>query len=422
MIEFIALLLGSAHGVYLSFALLAKNNKENNANLLLALLIFSFSLSIFLIFLDVADIPAISGISAHLIWLDAPIAFLYGPLLYIYVQKLTSSSFYKVNFLHFIPFFLVVVLSIPFYVQSAEFKLAWVLHTPTSQLGLWYLTLFETIFVVSEFVLITIYFLAVYHRLIRHRKEIADNFSNVEKISLTWLLRLSSTLGFLFICWLLCVIIEYSLDTCSGSIIGVSCGALESTANILMRMNEYGMVACFYLISIYGLNQPAIFNDKSRASSIEIDHPFNDSESVCSVIDTQKQQVLKEDKYQKSSLTQELSIEVFQELSRLVTQHRLYLDSELSLSQLALQSGFSKHHLSQAINQNANKTFFDYINCLRVGHAKSLLHADNDLNILEVSLEVGFNSRSAFYNAFKKDTQLTPSQFKKLKVADPCST
>jgi len=291
MIEFIALLLGSAHGVYLSFALLAKNNKENNANLLLALLIFSFSLSIFLIFLDVADIPAISGISAHLIWLDAPIAFLYGPLLYIYVQKLTSSSFYKVNFLHFIPFFLVVVLSIPFYVQSAEFKLAWVLHTPTSQLGLWYLTLFETIFVVSEFVLITIYFLAVYHRLIRHRKEIADNFSNVEKISLTWLLRLSSTLGFLFICWLLCVIIEYSLDTCSGSIIGVSCGALESTANILMRMNEYGMVACFYLISIYGLNQPAIFNDKSRASSIEIDHPFNDSESVCSVIDTQKQQV-----------------------------------------------------------------------------------------------------------------------------------
>ncbi|MFT5297918.1 MAG: hypothetical protein ACI9YH_003957, partial [Colwellia sp.] len=29
MIEFIALLLGSAHGVYLSFVLLSKNSKEN---------------------------------------------------------------------------------------------------------------------------------------------------------------------------------------------------------------------------------------------------------------------------------------------------------------------------------------------------------------------------------------------------------
>tara|TARA_R110000737_G_scaffold65537_1_gene93278 strand:- start:8270 stop:8776 length:507 start_codon:yes stop_codon:yes gene_type:complete len=144
MIEFILLLLGSAHGFYLSFALLTKNNKENNANLLLALLIFSFTLKIFLIFLDVADIPAIF---AHLIALDAPIAFLFGPLLYLYVQKLTSSSFYKVNFLHFLPFILAIVISVPFYWQSAEFKLAWLFDTPTSQFGLWYLALFETIFV-----------------------------------------------------------------------------------------------------------------------------------------------------------------------------------------------------------------------------------------------------------------------------------
>jgi AraC-like DNA-binding protein len=409
MIEFIALLLGSAHGFYLSFALLTKNDKKNNANLLLALLIFSFALSIFLIFLDVADIPAIS---AHLIWLDAPIAFLFGPLLYIYVQKLTSSSFYKVNFLHFIPFILVIVISMPFYWQSAEFKLAWLIDTPSSQFGLWYVVIFETIFVLLKFVLITIYLLFVYQRLIRHRKGITDNFSNVEKISLTWLIRFSSTIGFLFLCWLLYVIIGGYLDTCSESIIGISCGVLESTGNSLMRINEYGMVVCFYWISIYGLKQPTIFSDNTQTSSREMTHPLNNSENVSSITDTQEQQVLKEGKYQKSSLTEELSIKVFQELNRFVTQHRLYLDPELSLSQLALQSGFSKHHLSQAINQNTNKTFFDYINCLRVEYAKPLLQADNNLNILEVSLEVGFNSRSAFYNAFKKDTQLTPSQFK----------
>ena len=99
----------------------------------------------------------------------------------------------------------------------------------------------------------------------------------------------------------------------------------------------------------------------------------------------------------------------------------MYLDPELSLSQLALESGFAKHHLSQVINQNANKTFFDFINCLRVEHAKSLLHADNNLNILDISIAVGFNSRSAFYNAFKKDMQLTPSQFKELPLTASCA-
>jgi AraC-like DNA-binding protein len=418
MIEFILLLLGSAHGFYLSFALLTKNNKENNANLLLALLIFSFTLKIFLIFLDVADIPAIF---AHLIALDAPIAFLFGPLLYLYVQKLTSSSFYKVNFLHFLPFILAIVISVPFYWQSAEFKLAWLFDTPRSQFGLWYLALFETLFVFLKLVLTSMYLFVVYQRLIRHRKDITDSFSNVEKINLTWLIRLSSAIGFLYLCWLLYEVIEFYLAACSESIIGITCGVLESTADRLMSITEYSLVFCFYLISIYGLKQPAIFSDKSGTRFIETTQRLNNSENANSIIDTQEQQVRKEGKYQKSSLTEELSSKVYQEISRFIHQQNLFLEPELSLSQLALESGFSKHHLSQAINQCANKTFFDFINCLRVDHAKSLLHDENKMNVLEISLASGFNSRSSFYNAFKKHTQLTPSQFKKQRTAKACS-
>ena len=184
---------------------------------------------------------------------------------------------------------------------------------------------------------------------------------------------------------------------------GISCGVLESTADNLMRMSEYGMVICFYLISIYGLKQPAIFSDNTRTISIEMTHPLNNSENVKSIIDTQEQQVVQEEKYQKPSLTAELSIRGFQELNRFIAQHRLYLDPELSLSQLALESGFAKHHLSQVIN------------CLRVEHA------DNNLNILDISIASGFNFRSAFYNAFKKDMQLTPSQFKKLPLTESCA-
>jgi len=419
MIEFIVLLIGSAHGVYLSFALMTKNDKENNANLLLALLVFSFTLRLFLSFLDVAGFLTSSP---HLIELDAPVVFLFGPLLFLYVKKLTSPAFYKVNAWHFLPFILAIIISLPFYWQSAEFKLTWLLDVPTTALGLWYLTLFDMVFIPLKLILIAVYMVCVYKVLTEYRAEIVNNFSNTEKISLTWLVRLFSSLGLLFLCWVLNETVEFYLEFCSGSEIGFSCSTLESTSENLSQLIEYCMVICFYLISIYGLKQPVIFIVNAHSNSIKESIELSITQTIEGITAAQEQQVLKEDKYQKSSLTQELSIKVFKELNRLVTKQRLYLDSELSLSQLALQSGFSKHHLSQAINQNANKTFFDYINCLRVEHAKSLLHADNNLNILEVSLEVGFNSRSAFYNAFKKDTQLTPSQFKKQRTIQPYSS
>ncbi|NQZ22527.1 MAG: AraC family transcriptional regulator [Colwellia sp.] len=410
MIEFIVLLLGSAHGFYLSFALLIKNNTENNANLLLALLVFSFTLRIFFIFLDVAGFIAITP---HLIELDASIAFLFGPLLFLYVQKLTSPSFYRVHLLHFLPFILAIVISLPFYWQSAEFKLTWLLDIPTTQLGLWYLTLFEMIFIPIKLVLLALYMVSIYQRLIQHQANIADNFSNVEKLSLTWLIRLFRTMSLLFLCWVFNEVIAFYVDFCSGSVLGVSCQTLESIANSLKSLTEYALVVCFYLISIYGLKQPAIFTVNTRAKSIKDSLELIDSQKVDDITNTKEQQVIKDEKYQKSSLTVELSIKVFQEVSQLIHQQNLYLEPELSLLRLARKSGFSKHHLSQAINQCANKTFFDFINCLRVDHAKFLLHGENKMNVLEVSIEAGFNSSSSFYNAFKKHTQLTPSQFKK---------
>jgi AraC-like DNA-binding protein len=93
--------------------------------------------------------------------------------------------------------------------------------------------------------------------------------------------------------------------------------------------------------------------------------------------------------------------------------NKIYLEPELSLEQLAQTSGFSKHNLSQAINQCADKNFFDFINSLRIEHAKKLLTSTEKMNVQDILLISGFNSRSAFYNAFKKQTNMTPSQFKK---------
>jgi AraC-like DNA-binding protein len=420
MIEFIALLLGSAHGVYLSFVLLSKNSKENNANLILSLFILTLAL---MLFFDMLATESVHQVIPHIIEIDQYFAFLFGPLLYIYVKKLTSPSFYKVNFLHFLPVVIAVIISIPFYWQSGDFKFAF-LYAPSqeNELGLWYLTIFDEFFILIKVVLSTVYLLKIYQCLLQHRTNIADNFSNHEKVNLTWLIRLVCVMSLLFLIWILAESLELSEMLCSEQYNGSTCEAARQISDYTFMLLQLGLVLCVYLISIYGLKQPAIFTLKTNETkqntqliNVKKSDILLEEQLATLLTDEGKQeaQAIKDKKYQKSSLTEELSGVVFQEISQFIHQHKSYLDSELSLSQLALQSGFSKHHLSQAINQCANKTFFDFINFLRVDHAKLLLQTENKMNILQVSVEAGFNSRSSFYNAFKKHTDLTPSQYKK---------
>jgi AraC-like DNA-binding protein len=94
---------------------------------------------------------------------------------------------------------------------------------------------------------------------------------------------------------------------------------------------------------------------------------------------------------------------------------RPWLDPDLTLEQLASQVKLRPKLLSQAINEGLGKNFFEFINQYRIEEAKRLLTdpADKKITVLEVLYQVGFNSKSSFNTVFKKQTGLTPSEFKK---------
>ena len=94
---------------------------------------------------------------------------------------------------------------------------------------------------------------------------------------------------------------------------------------------------------------------------------------------------------------------------------RPWLDPDLTLEQLALQLKLRPKLLSQAINEGLDQNFFEFINRYRIEEAKRLLTnpPDKKITVLEVLYEVGFNSKSSFNTVFKKQTGLTPSEFKK---------
>lgn len=94
---------------------------------------------------------------------------------------------------------------------------------------------------------------------------------------------------------------------------------------------------------------------------------------------------------------------------------RSWLDPDLTLDQLAGQLKIPAKLLSQAINGGLGENFFEFINSYRIEEAKRLLTnpADKKITVLEVLYQVGFNSKSSFNTVFKKQTGLTPSEFKK---------
>ena len=102
------------------------------------------------------------------------------------------------------------------------------------------------------------------------------------------------------------------------------------------------------------------------------------------------------------------------ELESYMVKEKPYLDNTLSLPQLSRQLDISPNYLSQIINDRLNQNFFDFINRYHVDEAKRHLgHPEKaDTNILTIALDAGFNSKSAFYAAFKKHTGMTPGQFK----------
>jgi AraC-like DNA-binding protein len=93
---------------------------------------------------------------------------------------------------------------------------------------------------------------------------------------------------------------------------------------------------------------------------------------------------------------------------------KLYLDPLLTLDSMARLLGISSKYLSQTINECFSMNFSDFINSFRVKEFIRLLKQDTrNQTILNISIDAGFNSKSAFNQAFKKHTGSSPSNYLK---------
>ena len=86
---------------------------------------------------------------------------------------------------------------------------------------------------------------------------------------------------------------------------------------------------------------------------------------------------------------------------------------DISLEQIAALAGFSKYHFSRLFHQYTDSSFYKYLNQKRIDYARTLL-ANPSLTVIEVALQSGFSSLSAFLRMFKQLNNCTPSEFRSM--------
>lgn len=119
-------------------------------------------------------------------------------------------------------------------------------------------------------------------------------------------------------------------------------------------------------------------------------------------------------KYGRSALSEAMRTRIVTELQRRMAVDHLYRDPLLTLPRLASVIGVSANDLSQAINTALGLSYSDYMARLRIAAAKEILGNPNrSETVTEILLEVGFNSKSVFNAAFKRETGLTPSDYRR---------
>ncbi len=84
----------------------------------------------------------------------------------------------------------------------------------------------------------------------------------------------------------------------------------------------------------------------------------------------------------------------------------------IKLEEVASLVGLTPNAFCRYFRERTQKTFVQYLNDIRIGHAKKLL-IEGRMKISTLSMEAGFNNLSNFIELFKRSAHMSPSEYQK---------
>ena len=224
----------------------------------------------------------------------------------------------------------------------------------------------------------------------RHDRWLKTNYSNIDDIDLSWIKQM------LLICLVaIGVVVVDQIFTLGGA----------------PNLSEWKL-SIFVMGVVLGFGFLGIAKSEEILRTVTLTAPpALESEPA-----PQMSEVTAPKPYARSSMLEDDGHRIADKLDHLMRSDQLWKNSSLSLRRLSDVSGVTPHRISQALNICRGCNFYDYVNGFRVDDACKLL-TSTDANVLSISEDVGFNSKSTFNAAFKKHTQQTPTQYRKLGVS-----
>jgi AraC-like DNA-binding protein len=357
---------GIAQGFFVVLLLNNKSVRRSRANLFLSVLLICFSFSIAHILFAGA---VLDHLSAKVYSLGDPTFFLIAPLLWFYIKELIGERV-KLSWhliLHFLPFLTIVFLSLTLRSVNPELPFMQFLERHHRLINV-----FFWIVVVLQF---SSYQYFVRKKWSAYQELIQQEVSNKEGVDIAWVR--------FFMIVLLLINIFFLFKLFAAIHFDVGYWQHRATALIFSLS--------VFALGYKGILQKELFrNGEGITADAVLDAPPDPS-------------------------VNKLNPDLLNRLLLYMSEKKPYLDSELTLSNLAKDLNISRSQLSILINEGTGDNFYDFVNKYRVEEVKRLLTDPNvkNYNLLGIALEAGFKSKSTFNLIFKRFTGLTPTEYRK---------
>jgi len=362
-----------------------ENAIKTFANYLLAsYFIFCIScLSVYVLILYgfIIDVP-------NLYKITAPINFLLPPIVYLYVRVMLFNK-QKLNFLdflHIIPFLLVFINYLPFYLLPISNKKDIIQEllkdiNTSYKIQLGYLS--EYIINIFRILQNLIYLIFQWKLIITFNKqnknnEVEKQINNVIK----WLRIFTSLSTISLFAFILLAFIALVFQDIYAN-------------GFIFHLPDYIFASCFFIISTYLLTHPSIFAGL----------PFIKYKQTPSTL------ILNQTDYV-PYIDQDYSTEIAIIIDYFETK-KPYLKKGLNISQLAVEINISTRLISFIINQHFEMRFNEFINKYRVSYIKEKINESylDSYTLNSLASEAGFSNLTTFIAAFKKIENCTPSEY-----------
>lgn len=370
------LFVGSVHALFTALFLLTKRARSLNDTILAVWMVF-------------IALPLISGAAVetrpdvHIPVLRADLIYplTYGPFMWLYVRSLTGDvvRITPRHLAHFLPF---VAVS---FIQLAT---GWAPPPPNPEM----ITFSTAIRIIGtvNLTLLLAYTVAVFMRLRRHDRLIAEHFSNLPSyVTLSWLRRMTVAITAVFLVLFL---------------------AAALSLPVLMELHLYALVASVLGLSFFGLRQGRVLIN-AEASDDSVNEPI----MVSGEEPETPQPASTNPRYDRSGLTLERADAIAGKLDAFMQNERPYLDADLTIEALSKRMAVPRHHLTEVISKRHQKNFYLFVNEYRIQAVQQAMKSPSqqDRTLLDIAYSCGFNSKSPFNTAFKALTGMTPSQYRR---------